>query len=180
MTSNFCFKHERAASSHVPPGWLIRTIKIIPSGTAHSKSGPPAYCFDITKSINKTLLSQGSALVKKTKNYMYLTPPAAHLTPPFGISIAVPTKAECLEIARRSYTAGGSWSGQVGGWPAWYEHEGSSKNGLHLLCQQDNAVILHKRRAPQSILYIGECDFWEIKIHKTDNGFAVVKGYEDD
>ncbi|WP_260688092.1 hypothetical protein [Pseudomonas sp. AO-1] len=97
---------QQATKSHTPPGWPIHTVEIAPRGKAPKKYGPTTYRFAATLTLSVILPRRGWTLVKKAKNYVYLIPPPDQTSPPFGISIAVPTPAECLDIARRSYAKG--------------------------------------------------------------------------
>lgn len=153
---------EPAAKSHTPPGWPIQTIELVPSGKAPKKYGPTTYRFGAVLTLSVILPRRGWTLVKKTKNYAYFIPPSGQSSPPFKISIAVPSAEEVLALVRRSYAKGQSWMGQLGEWPAWYLHERNTDiqemwrdPGTGLMVSR-----LHKNQ-PKSSLTIGEWGVWE-------------------
>lgn len=153
---------EPAACSHTPPGWPIQTIDIEPSGKAPKRYGPDTYRFGSPLTLSVLLPRRGWTMVKKTKNYIYLIPPAETPNPPFQISIAVPPDAECLALAQRSFARGKSWFAQLGEWPAWYMHE---RNMNMQRFSRDRATgemvgeVIEQPR--QSSLTIGEWGVWE-------------------
>ena len=118
---------EPAANSHTPPGWPIHTIDLVPIDKAPKKYGPSTYRFGAAMTLSVILPRRGWTLVKKTKSYVYVIPPLDQTSPPFHISIAVPTPQECLEIARRSYAKGQSWMGQLGKFPRGISTKGSPR-----------------------------------------------------
>ncbi|WP_295975420.1 HNH endonuclease [uncultured Xanthomonas sp.] len=153
---------EPAAKSHTPPGWPIHTIELVPSGKAPKKYGPTTYRFGAVLTLSVILPRRGWTLVKKTKNYAYFIPPSDQSSPPFKISIAVPTAEEVLALVHRSYAKGQSWMGQLGEWPAWYLHERNTDMqemwrdpGTGLMASR-----LHKN-PPKSSLTIGQWGVWE-------------------
>lgn len=77
---------EPAAKSHTPPGWPIQVIELVPSGKSPKKYGPRTYRFGASLTLSMILPRRGWTLVKKTKNYAYLIPPADEPGPPFRIS----------------------------------------------------------------------------------------------
>jgi len=165
---------EPAAKSHTPPGWPVQTIEFSPSGKAPKKYGPRTYRFSAALTLSVILPRRGWTVVKKAKNYVYLMPPPEQTSLPFRISIAVPTLSECLEIARRSYAKGQSWTGQLGEWPVWYLHE---QNTDMQEIWRDPATgqmtsRLHKN-PPKSSLTIGEWGVWEIEVTGIAGQFAV-------
>ena len=165
---------EPATKSHAPLGWPIHTIEIAPRGKVPKKYGPTTYRFAAALTLSVILPRRGWTLVKKAKNYIYLIPPADQTSPPFRISIAVPTPAECLDIARRSYAKGESWIAQLGEWPAWYLHE---RNTDVQEMWRDPATgkmvsLLHKN-PPKSSLTIGEWGVWEFDVTGIAGDFAI-------
>lgn len=165
---------EQATKSHTPPGWPIHTVEITPRGKAPKKYGPTTYRFAATLTLSVILPRRGWTLVKKAKNYVYLIPPPDQTSPPFRISIAVPTPAECLDIARRSYAKGESWIAQLGEWPAWYLHE---RNTDMQEMRRDPATgkmvsLLHEN-PPKSSLTIGEWGVWEFDVTGIAGDFAI-------
>tara|TARA_R110002072_G_scaffold271082_1_gene431037 strand:+ start:11586 stop:12458 length:873 start_codon:yes stop_codon:yes gene_type:complete len=156
---------EPAAKSHTPVGWPIQVIEIDPSGKAPKKYGPTTYRFGASMTLSVILPRRGWTLVKKTKNYVYLIPPADQSAPPFRISIAVPTPEQCLELARRSFARGQSWIGQLGEWPAVYYHERNTnmKEMWRDPTTGNMASRLHKN-PPKSSLSIGEWGAWNIQV----------------
>lgn len=114
---------EPATETHTPPGWPIQILELTPSGNAPKKYGSGTFRFGASLTLSVILPRRGWTLVKKTKNYVYLIPPGDQPSPPFRISIAVPTPEHVMGIAVRSYRRGKSWLGQLGEWPAWYFHE---------------------------------------------------------
>lgn len=114
---------EPAENNHTPLGWPIRVVEFEPSGKAPKSHGDGVYRFGAALTLSVILPRRGWTLIKQTKNYAYLRPPADQPKPPFRISIAVPTRAECVAIAKRIRSRGESWMGQLGEWPAWYYHE---------------------------------------------------------
>lgn len=169
-------REEPAARSHTPPGWPIETIEIKASGKAPKVHGPNTYRFAAAMTLSVILPRRGWTLVKKTKTYAYLTPPADTPKPPFHITIAVPTPEELLAMARRSYAAGESWMGQLGEWPAWYLHE---RNMNMQRMARDPATGAMTREVieapPQSSLSIGEWGAWQGRVTGVDGVF--VAGY---
>jgi 5-methylcytosine-specific restriction protein A len=157
--------NEPAAHSHTPPGWPIQTIEITPSGKAPKKYGPATYRFSAAMTLSVILPRRGWTLVKQTKTYAYLIPPAGQETPPFRIEIAVPTQQQSLEIARRSYAKGQSWVGQLGEWPAWYFHERNTdmREMWRDPITGEMASILHEN-PPQSSLSIGDWGAWNVDV----------------
>ncbi|WP_174038155.1 HNH endonuclease [Agrobacterium tumefaciens] len=156
---------EPAAKSHTPPGWPIQVIEITPSGKAPKKYGPTAYRFGAAMTLSVILPRRGWTLVKQTKTYAYLIPPPGHETPPFHISIAVPTPEESLEIARRSYEKAQSWVGQLGEWPAWYFHERNTDMREMWRDPATGAMdsVVHKG-TPISSLSIGQWGAWNVDV----------------
>lgn len=153
---------EPATHSHTPPGWPIQTLIINPSGKAPKQHGPNTYRFGSPQTLSVLLPRRGWTMVKKTKNFIYLIPPAETPNPPFQISIAVPPDAECLAIANRSFARGESWFAQLGEWPAWYFHE---RNMNMQKFSRDPATGEMVREIieepPQSSLTMGEWGVWE-------------------
>lgn len=156
---------EAAARSHNPPEWPIQSIEIKPSGKAPKKYGPNTYRFAASLTLSVILPRRGWMLVKATKNYAYLTPPPGNSSPPFIISIAVPTAEECLALAHRSYARAQSWIGQLGEWPALYIHERNTDmwEMWRDASTGQMASRLHKN-PPQSSLTIGEWGAWEANV----------------
>lgn len=165
---------EPASQSHTPPNWSIETLEIKPSGKAPKHCGPNAYRFAAALTLSVILPRRGWTLVKKTKNYVYLIPPADNSRPPFLISIAVPTADECLEIARRSYARGSSWMGQLGEWPAWYLQE-RNKDMQKLSRDPDTGTLVAEvvEQPPESSLSIGEWGAWSAEVTGIDGNFVV-------
>lgn len=165
---------EPAARSHTPPGWPIQVISIAPIDKAPKKYGPTTYRFGAAMTLSVILPRRGWTLVKKTKSYAYLIPPPGQTSPPFHISVAVPTPEECLEIARRSYAKGQSWMGQLGEWPAWYLHERNTN--MQEIWRDptsgEMASRLH-RSPPESSLSIGESSAWSITVTGVAGEFAL-------
>ena len=153
---------EPAARSHTPLGWPIQTIIIEPSGKAPKQHGPNTYRFGSPLTLSVLLPRRGWTMVKKTKNYIYLIPPADTPSPPFQISIAVPTDEECLAIASRSFALGQSWFAQLGEWPVWYRHE-RNMNMQHLWRDKATGEMASEiiEEPPQSSLIMGEWGVWE-------------------
>lgn len=156
---------EPAANNHTPPGWPIQTIEVVPSGKAPKKYGPSTYRFGAALTLSVILPRRGWTLVKKAKNYVYLTPPPNQPSPPFRISIAIPTPDECLELAYRSYAKGQSWIGQLGEWPAWYLHERNT-DMQELWRDPTTGQMLSRlhKNPPKSSLTIGEWGVWEANV----------------
>ena len=165
---------EPAASSHTPLGWPIQTIDLVPFGKAPKKYSPATYQFGAAMTLSIILPRRGWTLVKKTKSYVYLIPPPDQTSPPFHISIAVPTPAECLNLARRSYAKGESWMGQLGEWPAWYLHERNTdmREMWHDSTTGEMASRLH-RSPPQSSLTIGQSGAWNVLVTGVAGEFAI-------
>lgn len=153
---------EQAAHSHTPLGWSIKTIEIEPSGKAPKHYGADTYRFGAALTLSVILPRRRWTLVKKTKNYVYLTPPADQVKPPFEITIAVPPPEECLALANRSFARGESWMGQLGEWPAWYLHE--RKRNMQQLWRDPQSGEMQGEtieQSPQSSLTIGEYGVWK-------------------
>lgn len=163
---------EPAARTHTPPGWPIEVLEFSPSGKAPKAYGPNTYRFGAAMTLSVILLRRGWTLIKETKNYAYLTPPDQQV-PPFRISIAVPTEAECLAIAHRSYARGRSWLGQLGEWPAAYTHE---RNTDMRRLWRDRATGAMKSELhpspPQSDLSIGEYGIWHAEVTGVGGDFV--------
>jgi 5-methylcytosine-specific restriction protein A len=165
---------EPAARSHTPLGWPIQTIEIVPIDKAPKKYGPTTYRFGAAMTLSVILPRRGWTLVKKTKSYVYLIPPPDQISPPFRISIAVPTSEECLELARRSYAKGQSWMGQLGEWPAWYLHERSTEiQEIRRDPTTGEMVSCLHRNPPESSLSIGEGGPWSIFVTGVAGDFAL-------
>lgn len=117
---------------------------------------------------------RGWTLVKETKNYAYLIPPADEPGPPFRIFIAVPTPEESLNLARRSYARGQSWVGQLGEWPAWYLHERNiDMQQMWRDPQTDELQTRLHRSPPKSSLIIGQWGAWSIEGNGVGGQFAL-------
>ncbi|SDH43754.1 5-methylcytosine-specific restriction enzyme A [Duganella sp. OV458] len=117
---------------------------------------------------------RGWTLLKKTKNYAYLRPPLEQSSPPFYISIAVPTPEECLALARRSHTTGRSWFGQLGEWPTWYYHERNT-NMREIWRDSETGEMASRihHSPPQSSLSIGERGAWNCDVTGTAGEFLM-------
>lgn len=165
---------EPAAKSHTPAGWPIQVIEIQTSGKAPKKYGPTTYRFGAPMTLSVILPRRGWTLVKKKKNYIYLTPPPSQIAPPFQISIAVPTPAQCLELALKRYAIGGSWMGRLGEWPAWYLHERNTdmQEMWRDPATGNMASRLHKN-PPESSLSIGEWGAWNIRVAGVSGKFSL-------
>lgn len=164
---------EPAAKTHTPPGWPIRTIEIKPSGKAPKHYGPRTYRFGAALTLSVILPRRGWTLVKRNKNYAYLTPPADQ-QPPFHITIAIPTPEECLAITRRCYARGVSWQGQLGEFPAWYLHERNVD--MRKMWRDPTTGEMQSETQhypPVSSLTVGEWGVWEIEIRGEHGQFAL-------
>ena len=117
---------------------------------------------------------RGWTLVKQTKTYAYLIPPPDQVSPPFRISVAVPTPQESLEIARRNYARGQSWIGQLGEWPARYFHERNTdmREMWRDPITGEMVSILHEK-PPQSSLSIGEWGAWNVDVTGVAGKFSL-------
>lgn len=165
---------ELAAKTHTPEGWPVQTIEIAHSGKAPKKYGSMAYRFCAAMTLSVILPRRGWTLLKKTKTYAYLLPPPDQSSPPFRISIAVPTPEECLELAQRSYSKGRSWMGQLGEWPAWYLHE-RKKDTREMWMDPatgEMASRLHPS-PPESSLSIGEWGAWSFNVTGVAGEFGI-------
>jgi 5-methylcytosine-specific restriction protein A len=165
---------EPAARSYTPSGWPIKTIEIAPFGKAPKKYGPTTYQFAAAESLSVILPRRGWTLVKKTKSYVYLIPPSDQTSPPFRITIAVPTPEECLELARRSYAKGQSWIGQLGEWPAYYLHERNTdmqEIGRDPITGEMRSRL--HRNPLKSSFSIGEWGAWEISVTGVAGEFVI-------
>lgn len=165
---------EAAAKTHTPPGWPIRTIEIAHSGKAPNKYGPLAYRFGAAMTLSVILPRRGWTLLKQTKNYAYLVPPPDQPSPPFYISIAVPTPEECLALASRSYAKGRSWFGQLGEWPASYYHERNTST-REMWWDSGTGELASRihHTAPQSSLSIGEWGAWNFDVTGEAGEFVI-------
>lgn len=163
---------EAAARSHTPPGWPLETIELMPSGKAPKHYGPDVYRFGAVMTLSVILPRRGWTQIKKTKTYIYLTPPEG-AKPPFRITIAVPPKEECIAIAERSYARGESWMGQLGEWPAWYLHE-RNKDMQRMWRDRRTGLINVEllERPPESSLSIGERGVWNAQVTGIGSQFA--------
>ncbi len=166
---------EPAANSHTPPGWPIHTIDLVPIDKAPKKYGPSTYRFGAAMTLSVILPRRGWTLVKKTKSYVYVIPPLDQTSPPFHISIAVPTPQECLEIARRSYARGQSWMGQLGELPAWYLHERITQTEEMRIDPATGGwqtIGLHQS-SPESSFSIGQGGVWSCVVTGVAGEFAI-------
>lgn len=165
---------EPAATSHTPPGWPIRIIELIPSGKAPAKYGPGVYRFPAAMTLKVILPRRGWTVVKATKNYAYIAPPASLPGPPFHISIAVPTEEECLAMALRFHARGESWMGQLGEWPFWYQHERKTdtKEMWHDRASGQMMSRIH-HNPPKSSLLIGEWGAWQATVTGEGGDFCM-------
>lgn len=165
---------EPAANSHTPPGWPIQTIDLVPINKAPKKYGPSTYRFGAAMTLSVILPRRGWTLVKKTKSYVYVIPPLDQTSPPFHISIAIPTPQECLEIARRSYAKGQSWMGQLGELPAWYLHERNTDVEEMRIdpATGEWKTTLH-RSPPESSFSIGEGGVWSFVVTGVAGEFVI-------
>jgi 5-methylcytosine-specific restriction protein A len=148
--------------------WQNVQLDLQPSGKAPKKYGEGVFRFSAALTLSVIMPKRGWQLLKKTKNYVYLKPPA---TQPFVININIPTKEQAIDIADQFYKAGQSWMGQLGEWPAWYFHERSLN--MYEIISNDGGEGYTKRLldgGPSvSSLYIGEYGVWLIEL-KTTNG----------
>lgn len=165
---------EPAATTYTPAGWPIRTIELAPSGKAPKKYGDSVYRFGAALTLSVLLPRRGWTLVKKSKNYVYLKHPPGEPGPPFRMDVAVPTDAECLAIAHRSFARGHSWIAQLGEWPAWYFHE-QSKDVQELWRDPASGEMRRRtHRAPaRSTLTIGEWGAWQANVTGEGGKFAI-------
>lgn len=165
---------EPAAHSHTPPGWPVEDIEFLPSGKAPKAHGPNTYRFGASLTSSVILPRRGWTLVRTTRNFAYLIPPSPQTKPPFRISIAVPTRDECLAIARRSHEAGKSWMGSLGEWPAWYLHERDA-GVQHLWRDRATGELVSelKPSPPRSSLSIGERGIWHMEATGIEGRFAI-------
>ncbi|WP_255586996.1 hypothetical protein [Hephaestia mangrovi] len=165
---------EPAEHSHTPPGWPIEIVEFKPSGKAPKKYGDNVYRFGAALTMSVILPRRGWTLVKKSKDYAYLKPPPGEAGPPFRISIAVPTQAECVALAERSYARGESWMGQLGEWPAWYYPE-RNRDTRRLWRNRATGEMESELlpSPPESSLHIGEWGIWEAKATGQAGRFAV-------
>ncbi|RCK51318.1 HNH endonuclease [Thalassospira xiamenensis] len=168
---------EPAENNHTPPGWPIELIEFEPSGKApKSPHGNGVYRFSAALTLSVILPRRGWTLIKQTKNYAYLRPPADQPNPPFRISIAVPTRAECVAIAKRSQARGKSWMGQLGEWPVLYIHE-RNRDMREIWRNRDTGkieTILHPVPL-QSSLHIGEWGIWQAEVNDDSGDFVVTR-----
>lgn len=164
---------EPAEHSHTPPGWPIKVVEFKPSGKAPKKYGDDVYRFGAALTLSAILPRRGWTLVKKSKDYAYFKPPPGEAGPPFRISIAVPTQAECVALAERSYARGESWMGQLGEWPAWYHHE-RNRDTRRLWRNRATGEMESELlpSPPESSLHIGEWGIWEAKATGQAGRFA--------
>lgn len=165
---------EPSARTHHPPGWSIQTIKIKPSGKAPKHYGPDTYRFGAPLTLSVILPRRGWTLVKRTKNYAYLSPPADSPKPPFPISIAIPSDEECLAIANRCFARAQSWMGQLGEWPAWYFHD--RDNSLRKVSRDPSGGIILGERVDvprTSSLSIGEWGVWQKIVSGSHGQFKI-------
>ena len=164
---------EPGARSHTPPGWSMETIEIKPSGKAPKHYGPGTYRFAAALTLSVILPRRGWTLVKQTKTYAYLIPPADSPKPPFRISIAVPTEEECLAIANRSFAKGESWMVQLGEWPAWYLHE-RNRNMQRLSRDPVTGAMVGEviEHPCESSLTIGEWGVWKTVVTGIEGHFG--------
>lgn len=167
---------EVAMNSHSPPGWETLSLEITPNGKAPKHYGAGVFRFSAALTLSVILPRRGWSLVKKTKNYAYLTPPENTPNPPFHITIAIPPIEESLAIARRSYERGESWMGQLGEWPAWYHHN-RNMNMVEMHRDQTTGGMIEKlhESPPQSSLHIGEWSVWEHQIEGVDGQFEILR-----
>lgn len=170
--------NEPAAGTHHPSGWAIETVQLVPSGKAPKKYGPSTYRFSAALTLPVILPRRGWELVKKTKNYAYLRPPEGSDGPPFQIEIAVPSPAEFLEIAARSYARGQSWIGQLGEWPAFYQHERNMD--MREMWRNPASGEMESRlhaNPPQSNFAIGEYGIWRMSATSEEGRFSLGMSY---
>lgn len=165
---------EPAATTYTPAGWPIRTIELAASGKAPKKYGDSVYRFGAALTLSVLLPRRGWTLVKKSKNYVYLKHPPGEPGPPFRMDVAVPTDAECLAIARRSFARGRSWIAQLGEWPARYLHE-QSKDVQELWRDPASGEMRTRthRAPPRSTLTIGEWGAWQANVTGEGGKFAI-------
>lgn len=167
---------EEAASTHNPPGWVTRCIEIPHKGKAPKHYGPQAYRFSAAMTLSVILPRRGWTLLKKTKNYAYLTPPSG-VEPPFHISIKIPSDEECLNLAKRAYDRGFSWQVQLGEWLGLYLHERVQETREMWRDPTTGQMEsrLHLSRA-ESSLHIGEWGVWETVVTGVGGSFKI--GYQ--
>lgn len=171
---------EPAENNHTPPGWPIKVIEFEPSGKAPKLHGEGVYRFGAALTLSVILPRRGWALIKQTKNYAYIRPPADQPKPPFRISIAVPTRAECVIIAKRSRERGESWMGQLGEWPAWYHHE-RNRDMRRIWRNRATGEMESELQpvSPQSSLHIGEWGIWQAEVNDDSGDFEVTRFSSD-
>lgn len=165
---------EAVENNHTPPGWPIELIEFEPSGKAPKSHGDGVYSFGAALTLSVILPRRGWTLIKQTKNYAYFRPPADQTKPPFHISIAVPTRAECVAIAKRSRARGESWMGQLGEWPACYHHE-RNRDMRRIWRNRDTGEMESELHPvpPQSSLHIGEWGIWQAEVNDDSGDFVV-------
>ena len=165
---------EQAATTHTPAGWPVCSIELVPSGRAPKKYGDGVYRFGASITLSVLLPRRGWTLLKQTKNYAYLKPPDGEDGPPFRMLTAVPTDAECLAIAERSFARGRSWLGQLGEWPAYYAHEESRDIREFARDRETGEMRSRILRLPrQSSLTIGEQGALLIRVTGEGGRFAM-------
>ena len=167
---------EPAENNHTPPGWPIEVLEFEPSGKAPKSHGDGVYRFGAVLTLSVILPRRGWTLIKKTKNYAYLRPPADQPKPPFRISIAVPTRAQCVAIAERSRLRGKSWMGQLGEWPAWYYHE-RNRDMRRIWRSRETGEMESELHPvpPQSSLHIGEWGIWQSEVNDDSGDFVAAR-----
>lgn len=167
---------EPAENNHTPPGWPIEVIEFEPSGKAPKSHGEGVYRFSAALTLSIILPRRGWTLIKQTKNHAYLRPPANQPKPPFRITIAVPTRAECVAIAKRSRARGKSWLGQLGEWPAFYHHE--QNRDVRRIWQNRATGETESElypMLPQSSLHVDEWGIWQAGVNDNSGDFTVTR-----
>jgi hypothetical protein len=154
--------------------WTETIIILEPSGTAPPKYGERVYRFYAAMTLSVIMPKRGWQLIKKTKNYVYLKTPDEQHSPPFHITIKIPSQQQALEIAKSCYDDEKSWMGQLGEWPTWYIHKQKNES-YEITRDRESGEIVKKLAhvfAPKSWLQIGQFGVWEIRLDKTEDGFS--------
>jgi 5-methylcytosine-specific restriction protein A len=155
--------------------WPEVRLTFEPSGRAPKKYGDEVLRFSAALTLSVILPRRGWTLFKRTKNYVYLQPPAGVSEKSFEIDIRIPTRLQAEEIAEQCYTAGESWMGQIGEWPGWYFHA-RSREMAEIMPNRDGGEGYTTRLIdggpPVSSLHIGEYGIWSVELETTNGEFS--------
>lgn len=163
--------------------WQEVELIIEPSGKSPKHYGEGVYRFSASLTMPIMMPRRGWTVVKASRNYVHMKPPAGQEKPPFIIKAKIPTIEQAIEIANDLFAQGKNYNGQIGEWPVLYIHEYVLES--YKLSRGEDGKGIKQELAhvfPATYdLYMGENGIWQLTANKTDGNFkvrvsAIIKG----